>query len=261
MRFEDKFVVVTGGSSGIGESCVKAFLKEGAVVFVFDTMQPAFENKNLRFLECDVSQPHQVKEAVKQVCSQAPRIDHLISSAGVYLYARITDTSINDMQRIVSINLLGTMFVLHSILPIMEANKFGTVVLMGSDQTTIGKANSAVYGATKGALGQLAKSTAIDYASHNIRVNCVCPGTIDTPFVRAPITMFCKAKEISEGPIYAGLRDAQPIRRLGLPEEVAKLCLFLSSKDAEFISGALYPIDGGYTAGVDRVHIDRTGNN
>jgi NAD(P)-dependent dehydrogenase (short-subunit alcohol dehydrogenase family) len=253
MKFNEHVAIVTGGSSGIGEACVNAFLQNGARVFVFDIQSPSIVHESLIFIKCDISRSEEVAASVQEVNKTVNKVDHLVISAGIYLYARITDTTIKQMLDVVSTNLLGALYTLHYVLPQMQNNRSGTVVLIGSDQSFVGKANSSVYGATKGAIAQLAKSTAIDYAPYNIRVNCVCPGTIDTPLVRDPIREFCKTQEISEEPIYEALRNAQPISRLGCPEEVASLVLFLSSDQSNFITGSLYPIDGGYTAGVDRV--------
>jgi len=120
-------------------------------------------------------------------------------------------------------------------------------VLMGSDQSFVGKGKSAAYGLTKGAIGQLTKSTAIDYAEHNIRVNCICPGTIETPLLNNAVEGFIKRTNLEKDTILDSLKKAQPINRIAQPYEVANVVCFLLSDEASFITGSLYSVDGGYT--------------
>ena len=129
----------------------------------------------------------------------------------------------------------------------MRKQRYGNVVLMGSDQVLIGKGCSAVYGMSKAALGQLTKSSAIDYAPYNVRVNCICPGTIDSPMIGPSIERFHQMSGMPIEKIYEMLRTAQPIQRLGTPEEIGKAVLFLLSDDCPFMTGSLVSADGGYT--------------
>jgi NAD(P)-dependent dehydrogenase (short-subunit alcohol dehydrogenase family) len=163
------------------------------------------------------------------------------------LFADIENTSIEEFERVLSINLKGPFYVLKEVLPVMRKQQYGNVVLMGSDQVFVGKGNSTVYGMSKAALGQLTKSLAIDYAIYNVRVNCICPGTIDTPMVESTVERFHKTSGLPIKKIYEMLRKAQPIQRLGTPEEIGKAVLFLLSDDCPFMTGALVRADGGYT--------------
>ncbi len=130
----------------------------------------------------------------------------------------------------------------------MVANKKGAVVFVGSDQTLIAKSNSAIYGATKAALGSLSKTTAIDYAPHGIRSNIVAVGTTDTPLYQKAINNYCMRTGNNAEEVHAAEAREQPIGRIGQPEEVADLIYFLCSDKSNFITGAIIPIDGGYTA-------------
>ena len=133
------------------------------------------------------------------------------------------------------------------VLPVMRKQRYGNVVLMGSDQVLVGKGSSSVYGLSKAAIGQLTKSTAIDYAQHNVRVNCICPGTIDTPMLPPTIERFHQVSGIPIDQIYDMLRKSQPIQRLGTPEEIGRAVLFMLSDECPFMTGALVSADGGYT--------------
>ena len=159
----------------------------------------------------------------------------------------IEETSLDDFEKVLSVNLKGVFYVLKEILPIMRANEKGNIVLMGSDQSLVGKGKSSVYGLTKGAIGQLTKSTAIDYADYNIRVNCICPGTIDTPLLAKAIEGFSSLTNISNDNILSSLALAQPIKRIAKPYEIANVVLFLLSDASSFITGSLFSADGGYT--------------
>ncbi|MGI9162411.1 MAG: SDR family NAD(P)-dependent oxidoreductase [Mycobacterium sp.] len=130
----------------------------------------------------------------------------------------------------------------------MKKRGHGVILLMGSDQSLVGKGRSSVYGLTKGAIGQLTKSAAIDYAPHGIRVNCLCAGTTDTPLLHGAIERYHRLSGIPTAEIREGLDTAQPIPRVATPEEIAKVAVFLLSEESSYITGALIAADGGYTA-------------
>jgi NAD(P)-dependent dehydrogenase (short-subunit alcohol dehydrogenase family) len=175
-------------------------------------------------------------------------LDVVVGSAGKYFSGTIENTSENDFDDIMNVNFKGTFFLLKSVLPILKKQQQGSIILVGSDQCFVGKQGAAVYGASKGALGQLTKSAALDYASFNVRVNAVCPGTIDTPLYRKAISAYHEKTGIPLKNIEEDLANAQPLQRIGLSKEVAEFIFFLGSDAASFITGGLFPIDGGYTA-------------
>ena len=227
----------------MGNAVVQLLVSEGCRTHVFD-IKAAAEGF---FQSCDVRDHDQVRRCVQNVVNQHGRIDLLFVAAGVHLFANIEDTTLEEFERVLSINLKGPFYVLKEVLPIMRKQRYGNVVLMGSDQVFIGKGSSTVYGMSKAALGQLTKSTAIDYAPHNVRINCICPGTIDTPMLGPSIERFHQMSGMPIEAIYDLLRKAQPVQRLGTPEEIAKAVLFLLSDDCPFMTGALVSADGGYT--------------
>ncbi|MCX5797925.1 MAG: SDR family NAD(P)-dependent oxidoreductase [Elusimicrobia bacterium] len=241
--FKGQVAVVAGGASGMGNAAVRLLAGNGCRVHVLDVQSTT----DGAFQPCDVRDYGQVQRCIRDVVAKDGRIDLLFVAAGVHLFANIEDTSIEEFERVLSINLRGAFHVLKEVLPVMRRQRYGNVVLMGSDQAFVGKGSSAVYGLTKAAIGQLTKSSAIDYAQYNVRVNCICPGTIDTPMVTPSVERLHRASGMPTEAIYEALRKAQPIQRLGTCEEIAKAVLFLLSDDCPFMTGALVAVDGGYT--------------
>jgi NAD(P)-dependent dehydrogenase (short-subunit alcohol dehydrogenase family) len=243
MRFENKIAVITGGSSGMGNAVARLLAREGSTVYVLDRK----ETEDASYLSCDVSSYAHVQRAIAQVLQKEGRIDLLFCSAGYHLFSTLEETSIEDFERILSVNLKGVFYVLKEVLPVMREQSCGSIVLMGSDQALIGKGSSAAYGLTKGAIGQLTKSTAIDYAKYGIRVNCICPGTIDTPMLPPTAERFRQASGIALPDIYEMWKKSQPIQRLGTVEEIANAVAFMLSDECPYMTGALLSVDGGYT--------------
>jgi NAD(P)-dependent dehydrogenase (short-subunit alcohol dehydrogenase family) len=228
----------------MGNAVVRLLAKKGCKVHVLDIK----ETVDGRFQHCDVRDYSEVQQCVRNVMDQENRIDLLFVAAGVHLFAGIEATSVDEFERVLSVNLKGPFYVLKEVLPIMRKQQYGNVVLMRSDQVFIGKGSSTAYGMTKAALGQLTKSLAIDYARYQVRVNCICPGTIDTPMLEYTAERFHQASGLSIGQIYEMWRTGQPIQRLGTPEEIGNAVLFLLSDDCPFMTGALISADGGYTS-------------
>jgi NAD(P)-dependent dehydrogenase (short-subunit alcohol dehydrogenase family) len=241
--FKDKVALVVGGASGMGSAAVRMLTGAGCRTHVFD-IKPAAVGS---FQQCDIRDYAQVRACMQNVVTKEGGIDLLFVASGVHLFANIEDTSVEEFERVLSINLKGPFYVLKEVLPVMKKQRSGNVVLMGSDQVFVGKGSSTVYGLSKAALGQLTKSTAIDYAPFNVRINCICPGTIDTPMLEPSIQRFHEISGLSIDEIYELLRKAQPVQRLGTPEEIGKAVMFLLSDDCPFMTGALVSADGGYT--------------
>lgn len=236
--------IVTGGSSGIGLSIVKLFLAQNYRVFNLD-LNPSEYGK---FISCDMTDVNQVEKAISNIAESIGHIDTLICNAGVHFSANIENTQEADLERVFNINVKGAFAAIKGVLPSMKAAKKGSIILISSDQAIIGKTNSFAYNLTKASLASMAKTTALDYAPFNIRCNAVCPGTIETPLYHQAIANYCakSGEDISE--VNAHEAALQPLGRLGQPEEVAELVLFLASNKASFITGSLQVIDGGYTA-------------
>jgi NAD(P)-dependent dehydrogenase (short-subunit alcohol dehydrogenase family) len=245
MQWKNTVTVITGASSGIGKATLELLRNEGSLVYNLDNMPSA--QPDPYFIDCDVSNRGNVEHAIKTIYDREKRINFLFSNAGRHLFANIEDTSYEQLESLVSINVMGTFYLLKTVIPLMKQQQKGSIVLMGSDQSFIGKASSAVYGMTKGAIAQLTKSTAIDYAPFNIRVNCICPGTIQTPLLDNAVKQFVNKTGQEAAAVYASLDSAQPLGRVGRPDEIANTVRFLFSDDSSFITGALIAADGGYT--------------
>ena len=238
-----KVCVITGGSSGIGLSIVKLFTENNYRVFNLD-LSPSAEGD---FRQCDVTNVNQVTDIINEIAKHNT-IDVLISNAGIHFSATIENTSEADLDKVFNINVKGAYAAIKAVLPSMKANNNGAILLMASDQALIAKQNSFAYNLSKSALASMAKTTALDYAAYNIRANAVCPGTIETPLYHKAIDNYCEKSGADKSEVHRDEEKLQPLQRLGQPEEVAELVLFLASDKAKFITGSLQVIDGGYTA-------------
>ena len=243
-------IVVSGGSSGIGQACVEKFLTAGDFVYNLDIVNrdELVGHENYKYLFTDVTSKDNIQQSIVEILNESSRIDVLITSAGKHLSANIENTTDEQLMNLLYLNLLGTYWLIQSSIPIMKKNKQGKIITIGSDQCTIAKKNSAVYGMTKSALLSLTKTTALDYAQDNIRVNCIGAGTIDTPLYRHAIKRYSQTSNLPLSAIEEEEAKQQPVGRIGKAEEVAELAYFLASDKSNFITGALLPIDGGYTA-------------
>jgi NAD(P)-dependent dehydrogenase (short-subunit alcohol dehydrogenase family) len=246
MNLSGSVVVITGATTGIGRATMDFLRERGATVYNLDIQPDGCPGDC--FFSCDVTDHRSVATAIGKVVEREGKIDALFANAGVHLFANLEETSLEEFETVLSINLKGVFYTLKAVIPVMKNQRRGVILLIGSDQTMIGKGRSSVYGLTKGAIGQLAKSTAIDYAPFNIRVNCLCAGTTDTSLMWKAVTRYNKLSGLSKEEIKAGLDHAQPIAHVARPEEIAKVACFLLSDESSYMTGALVAADGGYTA-------------
>jgi NAD(P)-dependent dehydrogenase (short-subunit alcohol dehydrogenase family) len=167
----------------------------------------------------------------------------------MHFSASIENTSESDFTKVFNLNVKGAYLVTQAVLPYMKQQQNGVILYIGSDQSTVGKSNSFIYNISKHALASMAKTTALDYASFNIRANTLCPGTIETPLYHKAINAYCEKSGADPILVHAQEAALQPLKRIGQPDDVAAMALFLASNDAAFITGSLQAIDGGYTTG------------
>lgn len=246
-----QIMVISGGSSGIGEACIKKYLANNYVVFNLDIKDNIYLNQiqHYNYLFTDVTDEKQIAAAITRIIAKEKKIDVLITSAGAHLSATIEDTNKEQLQWLIDLNLLSVFWLIHYTVVYMKQRKNGSIIIIGSDQCSVAKSNSAVYGMTKAAINHLAKSTALDYARYNVRANCIGAGTVDTPLYHNAITRYSVRSGISLQQVEVEEAKQQPLGRVGKPEEVAELAFFLAQDNVSYITGALIPIDGGYIAG------------
>jgi 2-keto-3-deoxy-L-fuconate dehydrogenase len=238
-----KTCVITGGSSGIGLSCVELFLANGYHVFNLDMQSSPLGT----FYQCDVTELNSVRSIIADIAKQHT-IDVLISNAGIHFSGNIEHTTDEEFDRVFDINVKGAYAAIQGVLPSMKSANSGSIILIASDQALIAKQNSFAYNLSKAALASIAKTTALDYAQYNIRVNALCPGTIETPLYHKAIDNYVAHSGANKADVHHDEAQLQPLGRLGQPSEVAEFALFLASDNASFITGSLQVIDGGYTA-------------
>jgi NAD(P)-dependent dehydrogenase (short-subunit alcohol dehydrogenase family) len=248
---KDKTAIITGGASGIGEAISKKFADSGAYIHIldynFELAEPvitAIKNQNYsaEFHYCDVSNHKEVKNIVDKIAAKNP-IDILINNAGVAHIGNIEQTHEDDFDRLYRINIKGVYNCLFAVIPHMKKNNKGCIINMASIAAFMGISDRFAYSMTKGAVVTMTYSVAKDYIKYNIRCNCISPARIHTPFVDGFISKNYPGKEHE---IFEQLSKSQPIGRMGKPEEVADLALFLCSDNAGFITGTNFPIDGGF---------------
>ena len=251
-EFDKKVAIVTGGGSGIGKAIVQSLAESGALVYIIDvkedkareTMEVLQKQKmKVEFLQCDVSKQSQVAETVRQIFSNEGRIDILINNAGVSHIGTAEDTNEEDFDRIYQINIKGVYNCLHEVLPCMKKTGGGVIINLSSVAATVGLPDRFAYSMSKGAVSTMTYSVARDYINDNIRCNGIAPGRVHTPFVDGYLK---KNYPGQEKEMFEKLEKTQPIGRMGSPEEIAKLVQYLCSDDASFITGSIYPIDGGF---------------
>ena len=241
-RFEGRTAVVTGAGSGIGFEMARLLLEEGAVVVAAD-LDPGQVPPGATGVRTDVSQAEQVEALIKTAVDQTGRIDVLLNNAGIGSTASPVECSVEDWDRVFAVNVRGVFLGTKYAVPHMLEQGAGSIVNTSSVAGIIGLANRAAYCASKGAVTAFTKQVAVQYAGTGVRCNCVCPGTVDSPWVG-------RLMDETEDPAAtrAALIARQPMGRLGQPEEIAKAALYLASDDAAFITGTALIIDGGLTA-------------
>lgn len=248
-----RIALVTGAGSGIGAAIAQVFATAGAHVVVTDVQQAAGNNTVLNiinsggraeFLQIDVSDERSAQETADKVHASHGKLDILVNNAGIGHVGTMSQTTAADLDRLYSVNVRGVFNVTKAFLPQMLERKSGNVINLASIGGVVGIRDRLAYCTTKFAVVGLTKSMALDHATDGIRVNCICPGRVETPFVTARLKEYPDPEQA-----YREMSATQALGRMAKPEEIAHAALYLASEESSFITGTAFLIDGGWSAG------------
>ncbi|MBP1934307.1 SDR family NAD(P)-dependent oxidoreductase [Ammoniphilus resinae] len=250
MRLEDKIAIVTGGATGIGYAIVEEFLKQGAKVVIAGIVEEenkaAVENLSslgeVTAIHTDVSNSASVQSMVQKTIEQYGRIDILVNNAAIQIYGMTEETTEENFERVISVNLKGPFLCMKYVLPHMRKQQKGSIVNMGSVNALAGHPTLFAYGTAKGGLHAMTRVTAIEYAKEGIRCNVIAPGTVNTPILRRHL------ENQSPDPTKAmqAFNDIHPVGRIAEPREIALAAVYLASDESSFTTGETLVVDGGY---------------
>jgi NAD(P)-dependent dehydrogenase (short-subunit alcohol dehydrogenase family) len=255
MRLNDKVAVITGAAGGQGQAAARLFAEEGARLVVSDINGDGAEKTAQEIrdaggealaLRTDVSREKDVAEMIRVAVDEFGALDVLFNNAGVgysaadrLTMASVVDTPEEDWDSILAINLKSVAMGCKHAIPVMVENGGGAIVNNASINALVGLSGADAYTAAKGGIVALTRVLAVDWGPSEVRVNCICPGGVDTPML-APV--------VEDEEILGFMRESTPLGRLARPEETARVALFLASDDASYMNGAVVPVDGGWTA-------------
>jgi 2-keto-3-deoxy-L-fuconate dehydrogenase len=243
-RLDGKIALITGAASGIGEATARTFADAGAKVLIVD-----LNDERARKVASSIadSEPHSCdvtdETQVARLFSSITALDIVVNCAGIGMVGSIEETELGEFQRLFRVNVEGTFLVTRAAIPLLSKVR-GSLVNIGSVAGLVGIKRRFAYCATKGAIVAMTRQLAVDYPIQ-IRANCIAPGTVDTPFVEAYLEKYHRHEKEK---VRLELNERQPLGRLGNPTEIAQLALYICSPAADFMSGSVITIDGGWTA-------------
>jgi NAD(P)-dependent dehydrogenase (short-subunit alcohol dehydrogenase family) len=249
----NRFALVTGAGSGIGAAVAETFARAGAHVFSTDIDEASARATAARITESggaaesialDVRDEAACRSVAADVQRRAGRLDVLVNNAGVGHVGTVLQTAGEDLDRLYAVNVRGLFNVTKAVLPHMLARKAGVIINMASIGGLVGIRDRIAYCTSKSAVVGLTRSMALDHALDGIRINCICPGRVETAFVTARLREYPDPERA-----YRDMSESQAIGRMGRPEEIAAAALYLASDEAAFVTGAAFAIDGGWSAG------------
>ena len=251
-RLEGKTCIVTGSASGIGRAIAYRFAMEGAFVSVID-IDPTGSKETVETIiaqggsaiaiESDLSNSQQTQNAIEMSMEKLGYVEILVNNAAIEFVGTIEQTSIEDWERLLAINLKSVFLCSKLIIPYMKKREKGAIVNIASVNGLLGIPKHAAYNASKGGVISLTRQLAVDYGPFGIRVNCICPCTTDTPMVRKPLDEKNADEYLKQQGKY------YPLKRIGKPEDIANAALFLASEEASWITDVILPVDGGSSCG------------
>jgi NAD(P)-dependent dehydrogenase (short-subunit alcohol dehydrogenase family) len=250
---KNKVALVTGAGSGIGAAIAELFAKAGARVFVTDRVESRAHDVQKRIgdsgplaesCELDIAEESQCKAVAERLLNSAGRLDILVNNAGIGHVGTLATTEVSDLDRVCAVNVRGTFLITKAFLPSMLARASGVIVNIASIAGVVGVRDRLAYTVSKHAIVGLTRAMALDHARDGIRINAICPGRVETPWVQERLREYPDPKKA-----YEEMCDTQPMGRMGRPEEIAAAALYLASDEAAFITGATLTPDGGWSAG------------
>ena len=253
MKLKGKIAIVTGGGMGIGRAISVKFAEAGALVIIGD-IEEEYANETINLIEtatgekrgvfvrADISSPEDCALLINFAKSNYDKLDILVNNAGVSDMTSVCELKIERWHEIMNVNLDAHFILCKKAIPLMQKNQWGRIVNISSAMGLMAHKMAAAYSVSKAGVVQLTRQMALDYGEDNITVNAICPGIIDTQMTG----FILEDEEMNEY-----LKSVTPLRRIGLPEDVANLALFLSTEEAGFITGTAIPVDGGVIAGTD----------
>jgi 2-keto-3-deoxy-L-fuconate dehydrogenase len=250
---KDRITLVTGAGSGIGAAIAQAFAAMGAFVFITDrdvtngmrtADKIAADGGAGEFALLDVTNESQCEEVAQHVLGRQGRLDVLVNNAGIGHVGTLLQTTGEDMDRMYAVNVRGVFNVTRAFLPAMLERRSGSIINMASVGGVVGVRDRVAYCTTKFAVAGLTRSMALDHARQGIRINCICPGRVETPFVTARLAEYPNPEQAR-----AEMAATQAVGRMGRPEEIAAAAVYLASDESRFVTGTEFLIDGGFSAG------------
>lgn len=245
-----KVVVVTGAASGIGKACAERFAREGAVLILADREDVSQLQADTEAggglalgVSVDVSDEQSVTELFSAALARFERVDVLAHFAGISHRKLIPETSVDEWDEVMDVNFKGTFLCCKVVIPLMQAAGGGSIITTGSELAFVGTPNMGAYSASKAGVVHLTRCLARDHGAEGIRINCICPGPVETPLLQHSLEQADDPEEARR------LVEASTILgRLGRPEEIANMVCFLASDEASYVTGAAIMVDGGVTA-------------
>lgn len=250
--YSDLTVLITGGASGIGLATAQLLHNHGARVAITDVQAPigsealaslGAQSQRSIFIQADLAVPTEADRVVAETVAEFGQLNAVVNSAGIQRYGNAEQTSLELWQEVMAVNLTGAFLVSRAAIPFLRQSGGGSIVHVGSVQSHVSQRGATAYVTSKHALLGLTRSMAVDYAAEQIRVNCVCPGTVDTPMFRWTMSL-----DPNPNSVLQACEAMHPLARIAQPSEVAEVIAFLLTRAASFVTGTAIDVDGGVLA-------------